>query len=435
MIPLLLLIIALALPTSFANLDVSISHSTFEAQSLLTQEQAIEIALEQNPDLKPLAHYLDGIRTSILQARSFPKTSIDFDFDQQAEFFHSDEIYYGFSQEVEFPTRLGLRSKLAAKEVNTAEIDFEQNRWELLISVKKIYQRLAFMQHSVDIARENLSIAERLADMAEQKYKLGSVGKLDVLRSNVEKASAADNLLNLESEEQSTKLYLNYLLGREPETALRTTTLQQGRVISEDLANLTALALKSRRELQAIRSRRSAAEIQRSLARSEFYPDFTFGFSRHRVAGEPSSWDVTASINIPLFGRGAINGRVAETKAIARGLDSEETAALVRIELEVRTAYAAADKLAERVNKYRSDILAQAEEAFRIAQASYREGEIESLELLESQRTLQEVKRGFAETVFAYNIALIDLEHALGSKINWETSSDVTPDNTNQGEQ
>jgi cobalt-zinc-cadmium efflux system outer membrane protein len=392
-------------------------------EAVITQEQAISLAFKMNPDLKALAHYLDGIRTAISQAKEFPRTSIDFDFDQQVTFLRSDESYFGISQEIEFPTRIGLRTRLAAREIEAAETEHELDRWQLALSVKALYQRLGFLQHAVAVARESLSIAERLHEMAEAKYKLGSVGKLDVLRAGVEKATAANDLADLVSEEKAARMQLNYLLGRKPGAAFNTTALALGVIPSEGIDILTALAHESRKELQAIRSRRSAAEVRRSLARSEFYPDFGIGFSRHRIAGELNSWDLTASISIPIFGRGAISGRVAEAGAMARGLDAEEIAAVARVELEVQSAFSAAAALADKVKRYRLDILEQAEEAFRIAQASYHEGEIENLELLESQRTLQEAKQGYAETVFAYNTSLIELERAVGCGIHWETES------------
>ena len=76
--------------------------------------------------------------------------------------------------------------------------------------------------------------------------------------------------------------------------------------------------------------------------------------------------------------------------------------------------------MARQVVRYRDSILAPAEEAFALATASYAEGEIESLELLDSQRTLQTVRQELAGSVFDHNLALIDLEQAVGADLGWE---------------
>lgn len=421
--------------TCFTAIGALMAPSTVFAQSssnppasdtLIPQAEAVRMALENNPDLQALVHYLQAERTKIQQAKEFPSTSVDFDFDQQVEIFRSDEMYYGFSQEIEFPTRIGLRGNLARREVEAAENEHQQSRWELTLVVKSLYQELSLAQQSVAIAKESLAIAGRLHQMAQQKYSLGSVGKLDVLRAGVEEATAANSLSKLETEERSLRMQLNYLIGRPAESELSTVALSQGRIPGEEAGELVDLALRSRKELHVIQSKTAASEVLKSLVRSEYYPDFQFGFARHHLADDLDNWDITASISIPLFGRAAIGGRVAEAEAQSRGLRAEEEAARTRIEFEVRDAYWQVGNLSERVRRYDDQILAQAEEAFRIAQASYREGEIENLELLESQRTLQEVRQGFADTVFSYNLALISLEGAVGREIGWESPSGTT---------
>ena len=77
------------------------------------------------------------------------------------------------------------------------------------------------------------------------------------------------------------------------------------------------------------------------------------------------------------------------------------------------------EELAAQLGRYREAILAPAEEAFQLASASYAEGEIESLELLDSRRTLQDVKQDFAASVYEHNLALIDLEQAVGTDLGW----------------
>ena len=409
--------------TSLAFLMLALPCAQAQTEEVLTQAEAIRIALENNPDLQVLLHRIEGVRSGIKQAREFPATAIDLDFDGQETIFRSGEIYYGFSQELEFPTRMGLRLKLARQKVTTAENEQDLARWEVTVAVKEFYQHLALSDELVELARENLAIAERLHEMATQKYNLGSVGKLDVLRAGVEAAMARDELLTLEQEMLSLRMGLNYLLGRDPTAELKTTRFSLGGAPNGGVMRLMDAALSNRVEFKAIRSRSTEAELMKSLARSEYYPDFAFGFSRHQIGGETDSWDITASISIPIFGREAISGRVAEAQAELNGLDAEAKAVSASVELEVRDAYRQVVLLQERVKRFEEVILAQAEEAFRIAQASYREGEIESLELLESQRTLQGTRRGFAEAIFQHNLALIRLERAVGSNIGWEAGS------------
>lgn len=392
------------------------------AEDILTQQEAIKLALENNPELRISTHELTAVQSRIKQAKEFPATSFDFDFDQQERIFRSGEIYFGFSQELEFPTRPGLRVKLAEREVSAAEADYELIRWETALTVKSVYQQLSLVQNKLIISRENLSISEKLLHMAQEKFDAGSVGKLDVLRASVETATAQNELAAVENEERQLRMQLNYLLGRNPDAPLMTTLLKQWPVKTNSEKELIDTALGHRLELRSIRESLSAASVQHSLARSELMPDFAVSFSRHHLAGEPDNWDIAFGISVPIFGREAISGRMAEAQARQKALSSAMIAAEARIRTDVQAAFGELTKLGERVKRYRDVILAEAQEAFQIAEASYREGEIESLELLESQRTLQEVKQGFAETVFDYNLAIVNLEQATGIELGLENT-------------
>ena len=387
---------------------------------LLTQQQAVDLALAGNPELRISTERMVGVRERVRQAREFPNTSLEADFDQQVDFLDSREQYFGFTQEFEFPTRMGLRVDAAKEDVRAAEAEHRLTAWETALAAKTLYQDLTLAQGLVALGRENLALAERLSSMAREKYELGAVSKLEVLRAGVETASTANELSRLEKEELASRMRLNYLLGRAPEEPLHTVPLAPGQTELDHPDRLVDAALEQRLELKTISGRLAAAEFQEKLARSAYAPDLSFSFYRHRVDEEPNSWDIALGISVPIFGLGAIAGQVAEARAEKAAIDAEGAAARARVELEVRSAHRAMEELAAQLGRYREAILAPAEEAFRLASASYAEGEIESLELLDAQRTLQDVRQAFAESVYEHNLALIDLEQAVGTDLGWE---------------
>jgi len=327
-----------------------------------------------------------------------------------------DEASYGISQLIEYPTRRGLRISLAKEETKVSESDYDLIRWELTLAVKTLYQRLALSQLQARIAGENVAILEKLLTLAQRRFEAGSVSKLDVLRARVEAGNAADEKLLFENGERNYRMQLNYLLGREAAAPLVTSPLSKGAAVSESVDYLVNLALSQRIEFRTLRNKQSAAALRQSLARSSYYPDFSAAFYRHQYSGDMDSWKMNFGIVIPIFGRGAIGGRIAEARAEEKAVLTEATAERARVEMEVRNSFKDAAALSERVTLYQEVILASAEEAFRLAEANYHEGEIDNLELLLSQKTLQDVRKRSAETMFAYNLRLIDLEQAVGGE-------------------
>jgi outer membrane protein TolC len=390
------------------------------AENVITQQEAVDLALENNPDLHVSLDQLMAIRNRIAQAGEYPSTSFDMELDQTKLITGFNEAYYGISQLIEYPTRRGLRTSLATEEVNVSESEYDQLRWELTLTVKTVYQRLALSRRQVVISKENSAIAEKLLLLAQSRFNAGSVSKLDVVRAQVEAANATDELLRYANEERYYRMQLNYLLGRRPAAPVETTPLTKGTEVKEGADELANLALTQRLEFRSLANRRSVAAVRQSLARSSYYPDFSAGFYRHQLYGDMDSWKINFGIVIPIFGRGAIEGRIAEAKAEENAVLTEVSANQARVKLEVRSAFKDLAVLSERVKLYQDEILARAEEAFRIAEATYREGEIDNLELLLSQKTLQDAQKRCAEILFAYNIGLINLERAVGSELEWE---------------
>ena len=59
-------------------------------------------------------------------------------------------------------------------------------------------------------------------------------------------------------------------------------------------------------------------------------------------------------------------------------------------------------------------IIAQAEEVYRLYLFSYQEGEIGGIELIEAQRTLNEARTAYADSLFDYDMAIASLEKSIG---------------------
>ena len=63
---------------------------------------------------------------------------------------------------------------------------------------------------------------------------------------------------------------------------------------------------------------------------------------------------------------------------------------------------------------YETRLLKQAQEVLDAKIYSYNRGEVSLLEVLNAQRTFDEVQAQYIETLFNYNAALVELEKAVG---------------------
>ena len=87
------------------------------------------------------------------------------------------------------------------------------------------------------------------------------------------------------------------------------------------------------------------------------------------------------------------------------------------VALEVENAYYNAISLQNQIQLFEKEVLDEAEQVYQMSMISYQEGKIGSIELIESRRSLAELKQAYAETLFNYQLALAELEKSLGTSI------------------
>ena len=93
------------------------------------------------------------------------------------------------------------------------------------------------------------------------------------------------------------------------------------------------------------------------------------------------------------------------------------TISTAQVDLDVRTAYAAATTALRQAVFLRDELLPEAGEAYRIASVSYGLGGSSALDLLDAKRTMLDAKSQYTDALGAANDALADLERAVGAPL------------------
>ena len=188
---------------------------------------------------------------------------------------------------------------------------------------------------------------------------------------------------------------------------------------SETTESLERLALERRPELKAARAAIARSEREIGLAKKKLYPNFQVGIKWFQNQGipQPNGWGVSASINIPWLFHRKHNQGVIETRHRLAG------ALALRDSLENDTRFSIEDLLvkietAERLaHLFQTSVLPQAEQAVESADIGYRADRVDFLNLLESQRRLEEFKLEYYRAVTMQNQAVARLERVIGIEL------------------
>jgi cobalt-zinc-cadmium efflux system outer membrane protein len=141
-----------------------------------------------------------------------------------------------------------------------------------------------------------------------------------------------------------------------------------------------------------IRSRQKmveAAEAKVKMAKKEYYPDFTMGASYYpRTQGLMDMWNLTATVNIPIFYKSKQEPAVQEAQANLLGAKRELTVTEYMISSGIRENYSMT-RTAERLMKiYKEGIIPKTYQDFQLALSGYATGKIEAITAISRLKAL-----------------------------------------------
>jgi outer membrane protein TolC len=240
---------------------------------------------------------------------------------------------------------------------------------------------------------------------------------MELIRAGVEAATAANQVRVAENEERLARARLNFLMGRIPSTPISIQGVLRIPVEAYDLEEITGWALQDRPEVRKLTSAMDRERLVKKQGFMSYLPDFDVGASKHRIPGEGETWDVTLSLALPVFFWQPARGEIAEAEANLRSLQQETTHLANAITLEVEGAFVSLNSAANQIQLFEEEILRQAEEAYQMYEFAYQQGEIGAIDLIESRRTLNDVRTAYTDVLYNYDVARAAIERAIGRPI------------------
>ena len=281
----------------------------------------------------------------------------------------------------------------------------------------------ALRQHRLyQVKQRTYELMRQLAESDSIRFRLGEIREVDAIQSQVEAGVLRNELAQAQSELYRALSELGLMTGSfstdtlfVPEGELQ---LPARQFVLADVLNE---ALQERADLVAALRNKEVASKALKVTRRERNTDvdLSIAVSRNaRVYNEeapaPPFTGVTAGIAIPLkfsnFNKGSV--RAARFREQQAELQYQE--ACLTVQTEVMQAYRTYELCGQQVEQYDNGLLRQAATVMEGKSYSYQRGEVSLLEVLDAQRTYDEVQTQYIETLFNYSVALVELERAIG---------------------
>lgn len=299
------------------------------------------------------------------------------------------------------------------------EFELAAVRQSVALQVQEAYLAVLRAQALENVAREALAAAQEHHQIAQLQQKAGVVPPFDVLRAEVQVASYRQELLVKQNAVDLAIANLNRVMGTDVNRPWRLVEPTVAERVTTELAAGQQEAEQRRPEVLQAQTLLQAARKGIKLARAGLQPSFTLtgGYSYDAnpsdLGGQSESWNVSATVSLPLFDSGVTHARVRQAQADVSAAELTERDARQQVSLEVRQAYLSLHEAEQRMSTTEKDV-AQAREALRLAQVRYKAGVSTSVEVTDAEVAFAQSRSSQVNALYDYRLAQARLARAVG---------------------
>lgn len=312
-----------------------------------------------------------------------------------------------------------LRREVAAAGADEAQGRSRATWLELATRIKLTYAQHHVHTISLRLARENIELLQRVAEIAQVRYASGLGTQQDVLRAQTELAMLQSDLAMLEGDSAQASARMRTLLGRPPASVKLYPPLQLRPMPAAATLDFVALEqrLRANNPFLAMNDARiTAAEKSRDLVYRNRYPDLSLGISPIQTRNRVSEWELMLELNIPLQQQSRrAQEREAERMADAAHLRREAGANQALADLGESLAGLEAARRVEAQATHA--LLPQAQLALDAALAAYENGRSDFAAVLEAQRQIRRARESQVKARGDQQIRLAEIERLIGEEL------------------
>jgi outer membrane protein TolC len=307
----------------------------------------------------------------------------------------------------------GIRA--ASKTEDVSRLTIDNVRRDILFGVAQAYYAVAALKEGVEVAERLLEIAQRQEKDARVRYQAGAIAKVGLLRAEIDRARAEQDLRRTRNSYESARIALATLLDRPVDFVVTAPPEPQ---LPAELGELEQTAVDARLDLQAARRDVEAQRANRRAAMGRYVPDLA-AFGRYQVqnaagfTGQDDQWAFGLALSWTLLDGGLResqirqgDARITEAEANAAGAEARVRAQVRQAILDLESARANAAKAKEQ-----RDLAAENQ---RLVDVSYRAGAATAVEQADATAELRNAEIGVTTESLAAQLAAVRLLQVAG---------------------
>jgi len=374
---------------------------TAKAQEKVTMEQAIELAKQNHPRLKIASAAIRQVKAGRGEVLELSPTEMNYSWGQLNGELRKDKQW-------EVTQGLGslltpfYKNALVNRQVETGTFYRKIVEKEVVAEVKRAWAYYLYACNLRALYSDQNKLAGQLQRMGELRYQQGEI---TLLEKNMTTSMAVDMKNRLFQAQEEEKLALS---------RLNWVCYADRPLIPADTALILfpvdyQVPSFSEVHLNYFQSQANEAKAQLNVERSRFFPELSFGYVRQDILPLKglNSWMVGVSFPVYFLPR---HSKIKQAKVAAVIARTEAEANTQNLYNKVSEAVASLRRQSESLRYYTTSALKEADELLKVANLQLQHSETNITEFIQAVNVARDIRRGYLETVYQYNIAALEYE-------------------------
>lgn len=383
-------------------------------ETVVSFDEAVSKTLTLSPKIRIAASDMSAKAGTQIQSALLPNPVLSYGVqnvfgNKDWQGWKSAESQYGISQLIETGGKRGYRYQTASFQYYASQAGFEASQLVVLNRLLKLFSSAASAQESYQLAVDQTKIAEEVYKTVSAKVEAGKVSVIQQNKAEIAFSTAQIDLEKAEADFFKSKERLAVLWGASSPDFDRVSFAFYEISFPDQLEKYLS-GIRKNPELVRSQMEVNAANQNLKLEKSLAIPDITVTLG-YRTLQNTGNKGMALGVSIPLPFFNQNQGNVQ--RAMAETLKTRDQYIELELALENKLALAHAELIRayKEADKIRSTVLKAATESFELAKEGYVEGKFEYLDMLDSQKTLFEVRERYIQALLNYHQSLADIEY------------------------
>ncbi|MFL6583329.1 MAG: TolC family protein [Chthoniobacterales bacterium] len=424
------------------------------ASRRFTLEQAVETALQRNPDIQRARQEIERTKGIYIEMRSHILPRVD----ALGELTNTDphlgavgsgsggglsavptqySIDIRATQVIFAGGRIVSQIRSADFQRDSAYYGFRNAIDAVIASVRTQFYQVLLNRALIGVQEQSIQLLESQLRDQQNRFEAGTVPRFNVLQASVALANQQPELITARNAYRISQIQLAKTIGLDfdPNRGDQAPIDAVGELhyVPRDIPLTMAIqiAKEHRPFLHQQKANVLSNSAQVGVARSGYFPQLS-GTASEEFRSNPFSENIRDMRNGYVFGAtgswaiwdwGETYGRVKQAKAVLQESKITLDDAVRQIELEVQQAYANMQQGRELIRSQEQTV-SQADEALRLATARLQAGAGTQLEVLNARVEVTRAQSTSLQALYTYNAAVAEFDRATATEATYSTELD-----------